>query len=41
MIIPYDDKYREEVIKLILYVQNVEYQVGIRVEEQPDILDIQ
>ncbi|WGG44698.1 GNAT family N-acetyltransferase [Rossellomorea sp. DA94] len=41
MIIPYHDKYREHVIKLILYVQNVEYQVGIRVEEQPDILDIQ
>ena len=41
MITVYDDRYKEEVIKLILYVQNVEYDVGIGVEEQPDILDIQ
>ncbi|WP_257009360.1 hypothetical protein [Bacillus sp. 7884-1] len=26
---------------MILYVQNVEIEVGICVEEQPDILDIQ
>ncbi|AJS58620.1 GNAT family N-acetyltransferase [Paenibacillus sp. IHBB 10380] len=41
MITVYDDRYKEEVIKLILYVQNVEYDVSIGVEEQPDILDIQ
>lgn len=41
MITEYDDRYKEEVIKLILHVQNVEYGVGISVEEQPDILDIQ
>ncbi|KMY50678.1 GNAT family N-acetyltransferase [Peribacillus loiseleuriae] len=41
MITVYDDRYKEKVIKLILHVQNVEYEVGIRVEEQPDILDIQ
>lgn len=41
MITVYDDRYKEEVIKQILYVQNVEYGVGISVEEQPDILDIQ
>lgn len=41
MITVYDDKYKEDVIKLILHVQNVEYALGIRVEEQPDILDIQ
>lgn len=41
MIITYDDRYKEEVIKLILYVQNVENSVGISEEEQPDILDIQ
>lgn len=35
-----DDKYRQEVIDLILYVQNVEYDVGITIEEQPDILNI-
>ncbi|WP_342043593.1 GNAT family N-acetyltransferase [Bacillus sp. OTU2372] len=41
MITIYDDRYEEEVINLILHVQNVEYGVGISVEEQPDILDIQ
>jgi N-acetylglutamate synthase-like GNAT family acetyltransferase len=41
MIAVYSDRYKEEVIKLILNVQNVEYGVGISVEEQPDILDIQ
>lgn len=40
MITVYNDKYKEEVITLILHVQNVEYGVGISVEEQPDILDI-
>lgn len=40
MIQLYDDKYKKEVIDLILYVQNVEYEVGITIEEQPDILDI-
>lgn len=41
MITVYDDRYKEEVIHLILHVQNVEHDVGISVEEQPDILDIQ
>ncbi|MCR8866645.1 GNAT family N-acetyltransferase [Priestia megaterium] len=41
MIAVYDERYKEEVIKLILYVQNVEAGVGISIEEQPDILDIQ
>ena len=41
MITIYDDRYKEEVINLILHVQNVEYGVGISVEEQSDILDIQ
>ncbi|MNO51824.1 acetyltransferase [compost metagenome] len=40
MITVYNDSYKEEVIKLILHVQNVEYEVGISVKEQPDILDI-
>ncbi|MXO77361.1 GNAT family N-acetyltransferase [Paenibacillus sp. OT2-17] len=40
MITVYDDSYKEEVIKLILHVQNVEYEVGISLKEQPDILDI-
>ncbi|CAM4004178.1 GNAT family N-acetyltransferase [Saccharibacillus endophyticus] len=41
MIKTYSDKYKEEVVNLILHVQNVEYAVGISAEEQPDILDIQ
>lgn len=40
MITVYDDQYKEEVINLILYIQNVEAGVGISIEEQPDILDI-
>ncbi|MDQ0045857.1 N-acetylglutamate synthase-like GNAT family acetyltransferase [Paenibacillus polymyxa] len=40
MITIYDDSYKEEVIKLILHIQNVEYEVGISLKEQPDILDI-
>lgn len=40
MIQVYDDKYKQEVIDLILYVQNIEYGVGITIEDQPDILDI-
>ncbi|MGG3450297.1 hypothetical protein [Domibacillus aminovorans] len=40
MITIYENRYKEEVIKLILYVQNVEAGVGISIEEQPDILDI-
>ena len=31
MITIYDDRYKEEVINLILHVQNVEYGVGISV----------
>jgi N-acetylglutamate synthase-like GNAT family acetyltransferase len=40
MIQIYDNKYKQEVIDLILYVQNIEYEVGISIEDQPDILDI-
>lgn len=41
MIKIYEDRYKKEVIDLILHVQNAEYDVGISTEEQPDILDIQ
>ncbi|WP_349305494.1 GNAT family N-acetyltransferase [Bacillus sp. FJAT-50079] len=37
----YDDTYKEDVIQLVLHIQNVEYGVGISIEEQPDLLDIQ
>lgn len=40
MITIYNDYYKDEVIKLILHIQNVEYEVGISVKDQPDILDI-
>ena len=36
----YDDKYKQEVIALILYIQNVEAKVNLSIEDQPDLLDI-
>lgn len=40
MITIYNDSYKKEVIDLISHVQNVEYGVGISLEEQQDILNI-
>lgn len=40
MIREYADDFRDEIVQVILNVQNVEYGVGIALEEQPDILDI-
>jgi N-acetylglutamate synthase-like GNAT family acetyltransferase len=40
MITVYDEKYKEEVVQLILHVQNDEYGLSIQVEDQPDIMDI-
>ena len=40
MIHIYNDEFKQEVIDLILYVQNIEYRINLQVEEQPDILDI-
>ncbi|OCT13641.1 GCN5 family acetyltransferase [Paenibacillus pectinilyticus] len=37
----FEDKYLEEIIELILYVQNYEFQLDISIDEQSDILDIQ
>ena len=39
-IISYDDKYKNQVIDLILHIQNVEYSVGLSIEDQPDLIDI-
>ncbi len=39
-IIEYDDKYKNEIIDLILMIQNKEAKIGLSVEEQPDLLDI-
>ena len=40
MIQIYNDKFKQEVIDLILHVQNVEYGINLSIKEQPDILDI-
>jgi len=39
-IITYEDKYKNQIIDLILYIQNVEYSVGLTIEDQPDLLNI-
>ncbi|MCM3629094.1 GNAT family N-acetyltransferase [Paenibacillus glycanilyticus] len=36
----YEEKYKNEIIDLILHVQNSEFQLNIGLEEQSDILDI-
>lgn len=39
-IIEYDNKYRQQVIDLILHIQNDEAGIGLTLEEQPDISDV-
>lgn len=39
-IVPYRDEFRNQVVELILHIQNVEANVGITAEDQPDILSI-
>lgn len=39
-IIPYDDRYREQVQRLVLGIQNGEAKIGLSLEEQPDLQDI-
>ncbi len=39
-IIEYDDKYKNEIIDLILNIQNKEAKINLSIEEQPDLLDI-
>ncbi|MCY9662325.1 hypothetical protein P5G65_12070 [Paenibacillus chondroitinus] len=41
MITVYDRRYKEEIINLILHVQNHENHLNIKIEEQPDLLDIE
>ncbi|AMP20961.1 hypothetical protein AZF37_07120 [endosymbiont 'TC1' of Trimyema compressum] len=36
----FEKKYKDEVIRLILKIQNSEYQMGLTLEEQKDLLDI-
>ncbi len=39
-IIQYRDKYKDEVIQLILHIQNDEAKINMPLEGQPDLLDI-
>lgn len=39
-IIPYQEKYKEQIIDLILHIQNEEAKINLSLEEQPDLLDI-
>ena len=39
-IITYQEKYKQQVIDLILHIQNYEAKINLSLEEQPDLLDI-
>lgn len=39
-ILLYQDQYKQQIIDLILYIQNKEANIGLTIEEQPDLLDI-
>ncbi|MED1409139.1 MULTISPECIES: GNAT family N-acetyltransferase [Bacillus] len=40
-IIPYDSKFQDEVVDLIIHIQQNEYNIPITKEEQPDLLEIE
>ncbi|KFN02019.1 N-acetyltransferase [Bacillus clarus] len=40
-IIPYESKFQDEVVDLIVHIQQKEYNVPITKEEQPDLLEIE
>ena len=39
-IIQYQDKYKQQIIDLILHIENDENKINLSLEEQPDLLDI-
>ncbi|MCM1185150.1 MAG: GNAT family N-acetyltransferase [Lachnoclostridium sp.] len=39
-IITYQEKYKQQIIDLILHIQNSEAKINLSLEEQPDLLDI-
>jgi len=39
-IILYQDKYKQEIIDLILHIQNDETKINLSIEEQPDLLNV-
>ena len=41
MILSYSEQYRNEVVDLVLNIQNVEYGIGLSLDEQPDLLAIE
>lgn len=40
-IIKYHEKYKQQVIDLILHIQNDEANLHLQIEDQPDLLDVQ
>lgn len=40
-IIPYENKFQDEVVDLVVHIQQKEYNVPITKEEQPDLLEIE
>lgn len=36
----YQEKYKQQIIDLILHIQNDEAKIGLPLEKQPDLLDI-
>lgn len=39
-IIKYQDKYKQQIIDLILHIQNCEAKINLTIKEQPDLLDV-
>ncbi len=39
-IITYTDRYKEQIIELILNIQNNEAKIGLSLDEQPDLKDV-
>ena len=39
-IVSYQEKYKQQIIHLILHIQNDEAKINLPIEEQPDLLDI-
>ncbi|MDE6101429.1 MAG: hypothetical protein K2F73_00415 [Ruminococcus sp.] len=39
-IITYQEKYKQQIIDLILHIQNEEAKISLTLDEQPDLMDI-
>lgn len=39
-VITYEEKYKKQILDLILHIQNNEARINLSIEEQPDLLDI-